>query len=497
MIWVIVRACVQSITIDEADGYLSFASRSYPSHWTAHSTNHLLNSLVVRLVTTIFGLSTIAVRMPALIGAAVYICAVYYLVRLIAPERLMQLALFVCLVYNPFVMDYLVAARGYSLALAFLMAAIAIGAHALAPLADPPDRPYRACVLCSLSVALSFCANFSFAFVDATALALLTFWFCRRRGQTGAQYAKLLSACILPGLLLTLFLPGSILANRRQITLVWGAKSLRETALDVIRASVYWPNSYLLSPPIHRVVSHWRWLLLGLLAAACLFQLAAVLLSRHSVRDARSRWLGSFALWSGAILAGALAIHWMAYRLFGILMPLGRTAVFIPPICLLAAGALVAIRAPYRMGTWAQNAAITMLCLTGLYFVACLRLTWFKEWKFNEDAKQLYSVVSFYNHTYGVREVSANWRYVGVLNFYRVLSGRETLQEVPPGPYEAGVYPPGKPLYVLFFPMDIQFIRSEKLKVVYHNDETEATVAIRPEAESSPCPAGSSVGAAR
>jgi hypothetical protein len=76
MIWAIVRACVQSITIDEADGYLSFASGSYPSHWTAHSTNHLLNSLVVRLLTTIFGLSTIAVRMPALIGAGIYTCAV-------------------------------------------------------------------------------------------------------------------------------------------------------------------------------------------------------------------------------------------------------------------------------------------------------------------------------------------------------------------------------------------------------------------------------------
>jgi hypothetical protein len=84
------------------------------------------------------------------------------------------------------------------------------------------------------------CANFSFAFVDAMVLALLTFWFCRRRGQTAGQYAKLLAACILPGLALTLFLAGSILANRRQITLVWGAKSLTETALDVIRASLYW-----------------------------------------------------------------------------------------------------------------------------------------------------------------------------------------------------------------------------------------------------------------
>jgi hypothetical protein len=138
-----------------------------------------------------------------------------------------------------------------------------------------------------------------------------------------------------------------------------------------------------------------------------------------------------------------------------------------------------------------------MLCLTGLYFVTCLRLTWFQEWKFNADAKQVYSVVSLYNHTYGVREVSANWRYIGVLNFYRLLSGRETLQEVPPAPLDAGVYPPGKPLYVLFFPVDIPFIRSEKLKIVYHNDETDAAVAIRPEVESAPCAAGASVGTAR
>jgi hypothetical protein len=68
-----------------------------------------------------------------------------------------------------------------------------------------------------------------------------------------------------------------------------------------------------------------------------------------------------------------------------------------------------------------------------------------------------------------------------------VYSGIESLQEVPPGPAEAGIYPPGKPLCVLFFPSDSGFIGSEKLKVVYHNYDTDTTVAIRPEVESVLC----------
>jgi hypothetical protein len=84
--WIVARAAIQSITIDEADAYLFYAWPAGPSHWEAASGNHLLNSLLMRLFTGLFGLSALTVRMPSLVGAAIYIAAAWRLVRLVSEE---------------------------------------------------------------------------------------------------------------------------------------------------------------------------------------------------------------------------------------------------------------------------------------------------------------------------------------------------------------------------------------------------------------------------
>src|SRR5437879_1925259 len=121
-----VRACLQSITIDEATSFLMFSKTPWAAHWWPSSGNHVLNSLLMRLVTTVFGVSEPAVRAPALFGGVVYIGSAFYLSVLVTGRKLLQVTLFICLVYNPIVLDYLVAARGYGLALGFYLAALAI-----------------------------------------------------------------------------------------------------------------------------------------------------------------------------------------------------------------------------------------------------------------------------------------------------------------------------------------------------------------------------------
>src|SRR5215471_6328484 len=123
-VWVLARAYVQSITFDEANNYLLFAVGPLPAHWTPDAGNHVLNTALVRLFTSIFGLSPFTVRIPALIGAAIYIAMSLRLSRLFAPTQVFRVTLFICLTYNPFVQDYLVASRGYSLALAFFTVAV-------------------------------------------------------------------------------------------------------------------------------------------------------------------------------------------------------------------------------------------------------------------------------------------------------------------------------------------------------------------------------------
>ena len=63
---------------------------------------------------------------PGPCGGGFYIFTCYFLCRIVTKQFSLRLPLFICLTFNPFIFDYLVAARGYSLALAFLLAAIAI-----------------------------------------------------------------------------------------------------------------------------------------------------------------------------------------------------------------------------------------------------------------------------------------------------------------------------------------------------------------------------------
>src|SRR5437879_10459152 len=154
LVWVMARACLQSVTIDEADSYLCFATPEpdWAAYWYPSSGNHVLHSILARLLTSLFDLSHLTLRGAAILGAAVYIASIYGLCLWIARENVIRWPLFVCLVYNPFVMDYLVAARGYSLALGFLTAGL---------LGMARGSTNAAWMAASALIGLSLTANFS------------------------------------------------------------------------------------------------------------------------------------------------------------------------------------------------------------------------------------------------------------------------------------------------------------------------------------------------
>ena len=175
MAWAIARAAVQSITIDEAVTYNTFVfTRHYL--WYA-ANNHILNSTLMFGFTRVLGLSQFTARLPALIGAAFYITAAYRLCRLLGTSLFVQLTVFVCLVYNPFIFDHLVAARGYSLALGFLMWALVYSAEAYLQ----EGSLVLACGVSSLCAGMSMNANFSFTFVNLAAMTVILLCAWRQR----------------------------------------------------------------------------------------------------------------------------------------------------------------------------------------------------------------------------------------------------------------------------------------------------------------------------
>ncbi|MCU1232592.1 MAG: hypothetical protein JWP63_559, partial [Candidatus Solibacter sp.] len=403
------------------------------------------NSLLMRLFTSVFGVSHLTVRAPALLGAAIYIAAVYLLCVKLTPALTVQWPLFVCLVYNPFVFDHMVAARGYSLALGFLMAALAIAAY---------RKPEPAtCAACSICAALSFAANFSFAFVDAAAMMAILIWACARTQAIQAR-VRILGACVLPGLLVSVFLSAPVVLNWPKGQLEFGAHSLGEMSRTVAQSSLYRPNPQLVNP-----------LLLGWIERASRY-LLPLLLTLAAWQWARRR--NPIALALLAILAAAVGAHWLVFRTAGVLLPRDRTAIWIVPLLTLAIGAA------------ANRRVLTvMLYCMSVYYLLCLRLTYFKEWSWDADVNRVYPVIAWYNHTYGVTDVVSNWRYVASLNFYRLQSGRESLDEIP-GPLQL---PGGHSLYVLNWTFDEDFVKEQHLRVVYRAPETDAIVAIRPQLE--------------
>ena len=165
LVWVIARACVQSVTIDEADSYLMFAAADWPAVWYPSSGNHVLNTLLMQIATSLFGLSHLTLRGGAMAGAAIYLASVYAIAVRFVRDPWVRRPMFICLVFSPFVMDYLVAARGYSLALGLFATSLYLMARAVAE--ERLDWPATAASICA---GLSVTANFSFAYVNAAAL---------------------------------------------------------------------------------------------------------------------------------------------------------------------------------------------------------------------------------------------------------------------------------------------------------------------------------------
>jgi hypothetical protein len=469
-LWTVARAAVQSVTIDEADTYLFFVWRPGPSPWAPGANNHVLNSLLMRLVTSIFGASAITLRVPALIGAALYIGAVYCLVRLISPRRTLQWALFMCLVCSPFVMDYLVAARGYGLASAFLLWMVVIAARYLGR--DAQERTaelWRTCVLISICGALSLSANFSFAIADALTALGLYVWFCREHRR---DYLRILAGFTLPGLAVAYFLVGSVVLSWPKGQFTWGAESLIKMLRSLVNASLFEPNDYLLNPRLLHYFVHFGPFLYPILAAFVVWRVVMLAWERRS---------SPLAMICGLAVLAALACHEVLYLAYGILLPFDRTAMWVVLLFLAMAGALAAAPLESPMGRISGKALTAILAAIACYNIGCLRLTYFNEWKYDAAMKDVYAVLSYYNHTYGVSKVSTNWRYVAALNCYRTMSGHETIEEIPGGPAVVNEYPPGYQAYVFYYPWDEGFYKREGLKLVYHDSFTDAAVAIRPE----------------
>jgi hypothetical protein len=118
------------------------------------------------------------------------------------------------------------------------------------------------------------------------------------------------------------------------------------------------------------------------------------------------------------------------------------------------------------------------LCLA-CYFLLCIRLNYFREYQDGADAKDVYAVLARLNHAYGVTDTAINGLYVAPLNFYRVLSKRETFPEFVY--ISSPEFPTGKSIYVIPEGYYREFIQKQQLAIVYRGKLSDVVVAVKPD----------------
>ena len=468
----IVRARLQAITLDEATTYFWWV-RAY-SLWSPVSNNHVLNSLLIRISTHAFGTSVLTVRLPALLGAALYISICYFLCRSITDRFSIQFPVFLCLVYNPFILDFMVAARGYGLANAFLLAAIAVPIWQRQA-GGPSLR--KSCALASLALGLSFTANFSFAFVDTAVFLALVAWALRMRGTDSP--VRVLGFCMVPGLFVALLIGGYPIIHMPREELWIGAHSLREMWRSLIEVSLHQLSPRYQGSQWYKALNYFKPRLLPYVGILCVCQLVAAALDGSWLKGSRERWLGWMTATLAAIASFTVLLHWLAFRLDNLPLPMGRTGIFLLPLCTLIAASIASAPARSLVSQWLRRATTGGLFCVAVYFLLCLRVSYFEEYQWDADAKEVYGVLAGLNHSSGVTDVAVSGLYHAPLNFYRVISDRETLpgftlisDDLHP--------PPGKAVYILAASFHQAFIEEQKLRVIYRGKSTDVVVAVRP-----------------
>jgi len=421
------RAIHQTVVHDEALTYNHFATLPWDAiRWSLYSNNHTLHTLLVKGSTALFGLSSLSLRLPALLGGLLYLLAVEHLCRRACRSTVGHITGLLVLSGSPFILDYLVAARGYGLALGFLMWGLVLSWRWL----DLPEarrdhsRRWHFTVV-SLLAALSVASNLAFAFV-ATAL-LVTLWITGillsptrdgRRVVEGALYLAV------PGAVLYLLMVPGILRFHGN-ALFFGANTWTGTwtsLLDAVFGDFGGPR---LHPWVRTVlagsVSGLVLLLTGLVAWA----LSRRLLHGGAVPpvDGRASDPSSapFLSLTGLILLVTILLHTLAHELLGILLPMERTGIFFVPLVfltvLLVPGSLPEGTIRRVAGTFVTGTLAVFVIL----FLCFGHVRYFQQWRYDADSRDVFLTVRDLAGKAPGASIGNDWLLEPSLNFYRAL----------------------------------------------------------------------------
>ena len=382
-VYVVLRAWMIPITVDESTTAVIHVHRSVLDTLTysteANPNNHILNTLAIKLFTGLFGWWPIVVRLPVLIGAALYVWAATMLSKRFSDRSWIRVFAFVALLGNPYLLEFFALARGYGLGSGLMMVALW---QAWLFLEDNSARRLRNAILAAgLAVYSNFTLLIFFAPFMALLLlscwqlnpSLLLFW---RRGRSALP--------VLGAFFVLWFTPLSRLSRHPEMKFFTNIETLVAAVADSVKAATQ-NHSYFGDNTVQ--ILTW---------AVILF--SAVVWAAAVWRWRQSGW--KFAsdprLFLIAVLPGAVITNIAIVRLADTHYLQARLGMFYYPLFAIQLG----VMADWLWARWKKAAPafmIPVLLLISINMGRCVNLWVASEWWFDPGT---YLVLDYLKKTY-------------------------------------------------------------------------------------------------
>ncbi len=490
------RAKTQSIAHDEALTYEWFLNGSVYHMLSYNAANHVLLTLLAKPIVWAWGITEFHLRLPSLIGAAMYLLAGYLLSRRFFGNGFLLLVSVGLLCLNPQIVDFMPAARGYILGLACLCGAMCF----LARLAGrgpfhPDDKGWRwGCFFASMLLGLSVVA--SFTNVVPVACLVLTFSIEAMGGfrqvlnwknsklQTFAMYF------LVPGGTTGFCFLWPFVIQARSGQFKVGLGGVSEAVRNVFTASFLYKwtddifnNLEAVAPQAGswqaRVTLLGEYLFLPILVALVAFSLIHAWKDMSEVRKGQNTHCRIFG---GAAIA-SLALIAILHLLVRVDYPISRYCLFVIPLFTLSG--LLACRQISLLHPRAYLKGIGLLAAAIVLFDYALSLQTkaFRYTSYDVISRDLFRAIEkdAQSHGLATARVGGTWWYEPEINFYRVRYHAIWMREydVKDKSYfwqSPGALAPADYDYFVFVPASDPGLTGTRIRTIFHDERTKATI---------------------
>lgn len=390
------------------------------------SNNHMLNSFLIRFVIMNLGITEFTVRIPALLGHALFLIGMYKIVNKFLDKNFQFFAL--CLVVlNPFMLDLFSVARGYALGLGFLSFALYYFLKWLEHESLNKNCVYGSNVLCLTSLAiLSHFSNFHV--YNALFLIFLSYesaYFIHQLNRSNRlldsfiHFIKRISRIVLPSLIIIVslcVLPIYKIVRNNELTSGGMSGIWADTLPSLIQMSLY---GKLYSSFVSVDLIKWLvvlFLLMAFLILVCQWRI------KKGLEAVDRRLLGMFVL-----LITIIVIIKLQFIVLGTRFVRGRTAVFFIPTFYLFA--LFMIQKIVSMEKLKLRKIFTYACLGFMilyigHFLNCVNLTHHFYKEYDASTKQamydIYTLNRDKNLDVDALTIGAHFVLTPAINYYNV-----------------------------------------------------------------------------